>query len=159
MPAMPGEKLRCDNDETMVGQRKGRLLNSSVKLYKEAKRRLTNETKSKEPETKRTMLVLRLRGFNAEEMFLFLSKVMKLTKWRKIFCQHQKEYTNQIYTQHHQHVKEKLNKAWYMPRQSDTTKIDWKEPQQSSRVAYKKHSRFAYDVITNKSMTNSNTHD
>ena len=80
MPAMPGEKLRCDNDETMVGQRKGRLLNSSVKLYKEAKRRLTNETKSKEPETKRTMLVLGLRGFNAEEMFFFLSKVMKLTK-------------------------------------------------------------------------------
>ena len=76
MPAMPGEKLRCDNDETMVGQCKGSLLNSLVEQATE----VVDKTKAKEPETKRTMLVLGLRGFNAEEMFLFLSKVMKLTK-------------------------------------------------------------------------------
>ena len=66
----------CDKDETMGGLSKGRLLNSSVEQSTET----VDKTKSKEPETMRTMLVLGLRGFNAEEMFFFLSKVMKLTK-------------------------------------------------------------------------------
>ena len=73
---MSGKKYMCDKDETMGGLSRGRLLNSSVEQTTE----MVDETKSKEPETKRTMLVLGLRGFNAEEMFFFLSKVMKLTK-------------------------------------------------------------------------------
>ena len=73
---MSGKKYMCDKDETMGGLSKGRLLNNSAEQATET----VDKTKSKEPETKRTMMVLGLCGFNAEEMFLFLSKVMKLTK-------------------------------------------------------------------------------
>ena len=76
---MSGKKYMCDKDETMGGLSKGRLLNNSAEQATET----VDKTKSKEPETMRTMLVLGLRGFNAEEMFFFsffLSKVMKLTK-------------------------------------------------------------------------------